>query len=198
MNRNDNHIKELIPSHKGTVTMETERIILRRFTKEDALFMFNNWANDPVVTKYMTWFAHENTETSLSVINSWIEQYEQLNWYQWAIVLKDINEPIGSIGVVRSKDEDLSAEMGYCIGRKYWHKGYTSEALSRVLKFLFDDVGYNRISAIHDIRNPNSGLVMKKCGMKYEGTLREIGFTKEKEPLTVSMYSILKSEWEIK
>lgn len=58
------------------------------------------------------------------------------------------------------------AHIGYCIGRKWWKQGITSEALKAVIDFLFDEVKTNRIEARHDPRNPNSGLVMKKCGMK--------------------------------
>jgi len=64
------------------------------------------------------------------------------------------------------------AHIGYCIGRKYWNKGIASEALKSVMEYLFDKVGFNRIEAKFDPRNPNSGAVLKKCGMKLEGTLR--------------------------
>lgn len=66
-------------------------------------------------------------------------------------------------------------EIGYCIGRKWWRQDYTSEALAELIRFLFEEVGVNRIEALHDIRNPNSGKVMQECGMKYEGTLRQGG-----------------------
>ena len=63
--------------------------------------------------------------------------------------------------------------IGYCIGRTWWHKGITSEALKAVMDYFFEKVEVNRIESRHDPRNPNSGGVMKKCGMKYEGTLRQ-------------------------
>ena len=65
------------------------------------------------------------------------------------------------------------AHIGYCIGKPWWHKGIMSEALGAVIDFLFDEVGVNRVESRHDPRNPNSGAVMKKCGMKFEGTLRQ-------------------------
>ena len=61
-------------------------------------------------------------------------------------------------------------EIGYCIGREYWHKGFVSEALAAVMQYLLTQVGAERIEARHDPRNPHSGAVMRKCGMKYEGT----------------------------
>lgn len=62
--------------------------------------------------------------------------------------------------------------IGYCIGRNWWHQGGMSEDLMMLIAFFFDEVGANRIESRHDPGNPHSGMVMKKCGMKYEGTLR--------------------------
>lgn len=185
-------------NHQGTVKLETERLVLRRFVESDVDCMYRNWASKPEVTKYVTWFPHKSAEETQQIVNLWIKEYAEPNRYQWAIVLKCTGEPIGSIGVVRQKEDAKVAEMGYCIGDDYWHQGYTSEALLCVMNFLFNTVGFNRIAAIHDVRNPNSGSVMKKCGMNYEGTLREIGLTKEGEMLTVSMYAALRSEWKRK
>ena len=80
---------------------------------------------------------------------------------------------IGTIAAVKTDDEIKAAEIGYCIGLNWWHKGYTSEALGAVINFLFDEVGLNRIAARHDVNNSHSGGVMKKCGMQFEGIMRE-------------------------
>lgn len=110
---------------------------------------------------------------SENVLKDWIKLYEKEDFYQWAIVFKDNkSEPIGTIGVAHQDNVVGMAHIGYCIGRKYWHKGITSEALMSVLDYLFDKVEFKRIESRYDPRNPNSGAVMKKCGMKYEGTLR--------------------------
>ena len=157
--------------HKGTVRLETSRLILRRARMEDAEPMFHNWANDKEVTKYLTWPPHSNIEVTQKVLASWVESYEKEDYYQWMIVLKEIHEPIGSI-MVSTVGRAQSAHVGYCIGKKWWHQGIMSETLKRVMDFLFDEVGYHRVEAMHDSNNPNSGKVMAKCGMKYEGTLR--------------------------
>lgn len=183
-------------NHTGSVVLETDRLILRKFQLTDAENMFINWAASPEVTRYVTWFPHSSVEVSRNVIEAWIDEYQEPDYYQWAIVVKDINQPIGSIGVVRMNSDAASAEMGYCIGDKFWHQGYTSEALFCIMKHLFEVVGFNRISAIHDIRNPHSGEVMKKCGMKYEGTVREERLTKEGQLLTYSIYAALRTEWK--
>ena len=65
-------------------------------------------------------------------------------------------------------------ELGWVIGRKYWGKGYTPEAATKVLDILFDEVGANCVYAGHDVNNTKSGRVMQKIGMKYEGILRTV------------------------
>ena len=158
--------------HSGTQRLETERLVLRRFVNEDAVAMYKNWAADEEVTKYLTWPPHPNQEVSQKVVEDWVKTYDSQSYYQWAIVLKEKGEPIGSIAVVHMNEDVSMAQVGYCIGKTWWHNGITSEALKAVMNFLFDIVDVNRIESRHDPRNPNSGKVMKKCGMKYEGTLR--------------------------
>ncbi len=159
--------------HCGTQKLETERLVLRKFMKEDACAMYNNWAADDEVTRYLTWPTHTSIDVSKAVLENWVNSYSHDNYYQWAIVLKENgSDPIGSIAAVHM-DEDISmVHIGYCIGTAWWHQGITSEALKAVMDFFFDKVGANRIEARHDPRNPNSGKVMEKCGMKFEGILR--------------------------
>ena len=157
-------------THKGTQTIETPRLILRRAVREDAEVMFRNWASNPEVTKYLTWPTYRTVETAYPILDLWIEGYEKPDFYQWMIVLKEIGEPIGSISVVRQNDRVEEAEIGYCLGSQWWHRGIMSEALAAVIDYLFTEVGMNRIAARHDPNNPHSGGVMRKCGMIYEGT----------------------------
>jgi ribosomal-protein-alanine N-acetyltransferase len=158
--------------HLGTKKLESERLVLRQFTINDAELVYNNWTNDNDVTKYLTWKSHENIDITKDVLKNWISNYAKENFYQWAIVLKEINEPIGSISVVKQDDEIRMVHIGYCIGKKWWHRGITSEALEIIIRYFFEDVGVNRLESRHDPRNQNSGKVMEKCGMKYEGTMR--------------------------
>lgn len=159
--------------HLGTRTIETARLILRRFEASDAEAMFRNWASDPDVTKYLTWPAHGSVEVTQWVVNDWISHYEEDTYYQWAIVPKDLGQPIGSISVVGRNDEVEMVHIGYCIGKNWWHQGIMSETLRAVLDFFFEEVGVNRVETRHDPNNPHSGAVMRKCGMKFEGTLRQ-------------------------
>lgn len=161
--------RRMTVKHLGTKRIETDRLILRRFTVEDAEKMYQNWAGDPEVTKFLTWPTHKDAEVSKAVLTDWVSSYNKEDKYEWCIALKEKDEPIGSIGVVNCNEKVKSMEIGYCIGREYWHQGITSEALVAVMRFLLEEVGADRIEARHDARNPYSGAVMKKCGMRYEG-----------------------------
>lgn len=159
--------------HLGTQRLETERLILRPFTLDDAPAMFANWASDPEVTQYLTWPTHTSVEVSQKVLNDWVSHYAEPEYYQWAIVPKAFGEPVGGISVVQRNDDVQSVHIGYCIGRRWWRQGITSEALSEVLRFFFEEVGVNRVDSRHDPHNPHSGMVMAHCGMTMEGTLRQ-------------------------
>ena len=182
-------------THRGTQTIETSRLVLRRAVREDAEAMFRNWASDPEVTKYLTWPTYERIETAYQILDLWLSEYEESNSYLWMIVLKDLGEPIGSISVVRQNDQVEEAEIGYCIGRHWWHRGIVTEALEAVLAYLFTEIGMNRIVARHDPNNPHSGGVMRKCGMKYEGTNRACDRNNQ-GVCDAAQYSILRSEWQ--
>ncbi len=179
--------------HLGTQRMETGRLILRPFAMADAQAMYDNWASDPEVTKYLTWPAHGNLDISRMVLSDWVSHYGEEDYYQWAIELKDLGQPIGSISVVSKNDRAELVHIGYCIGKAWWHRGYTSEALKAVLDFFFDQVGVNRVETRHDPNNPNSGKVMEKCGMKFEGTLRQSDWNNQ-GICDASWYGLLKGE----
>ncbi len=157
----------------GTQRIETDRLTLRRYVIEDADAMYKNWAPDSEVTKFLTWQPHSSVEVSRGIIENWLKEYSDKKYYQWAIVLKDNgNEPIGDISVGQMNEDISMVHIGYCLGRAWWRRGIMSEALKAVMHFMFDTVEVNRVESRHDPMNPNSGKVMQKCGMKYEGTLR--------------------------
>lgn len=181
-------------NHCGTQTLESERLILRRYQSEDYKAMYKNWASDPEVTQYLMWPTHPNEEVSKSVTEEWLANYSNEKYYNWAIVLKEFgDEPIGNIAVVDTNELAQSVHIGYCLGRRFWHKGIMSEALQTVIDFMFNVVEANRIESRHDPRNPHSGGVMVKCGMKYEGMLRSADWNNQ-GICDACYYSILRSE----
>lgn len=182
-------------SHKGTILLETSRLVLRQAVPEDAAPMFRNWASDPEVTKYLTWPAHKDVTVSHWVLDSWIREYEKDDSYVWMIELKELGQSIGSISVVRMRQDIGEVEVGYCMGKAWWHRGIMTEALGAVIDFLFREVGMERVCARHDPNNPHSGAVMRKCGMQYEGTLRSADRNNQ-GICDASVYGILRSDWE--
>lgn len=180
--------------HKGTVQIETERLILRQFNTGDIEAAYRNWTSDGKVTEFLRWPTHADVSVTEMILNSWIEGYKDDNFYQWAIVLKETNEPIGTISVVEMDEKTDKVHIGYCIGSKWWHKGYTSEAFAGIIPFFFNEVKAQRIESMHDPNNPHSGNVMKKCGLQYEGTLRKADWS-NKGIVDACMYGLLAEEY---
>ena len=160
-------------NHKGTQVLVTERLILRPFVLADAENMYGNWASDSQVTRYVTWDPHESLFDTETILTAWCSLYNNPTVYNWAIELRETGEAIGNISVVNRSDRDEYCEIGYCLSSRYWRQGIMPEAASTVIRFLLTEVGYHRVEARHDSRNPASGRVMQKCGMIYEGTLRD-------------------------
>ena len=181
--------------HKGTKRLETDRLILRRYTTADAEPMYANWASDPEVSKYLTWPPHSSVEVTKSLVTDWITRYENPDYYNWVIELKEIGEVVGNISVVQVKERAEAVEIGYCMGQAWWGRGIMPEALTEVMRYLFDEVGINRVGACHDSNNPKSGRVMQKAGMKYEGTLRGAGWNNQ-GIMDQVWYGLLKADRE--
>lgn len=181
--------------HKGTVVLETERLILRPFTEDDAQAVFVGWASDSEVTKYLTWPTHRTVNDSLGFMRYCVQSYQDKTSYQWGMERRDTHELIGNISVVHINEGIAEMGLGWVLSRKYWGQGYMPEAAKKVIDFLFDEVAVNRIFATHDARNLKSGRVMQKVGMKYEGTLRQS--TRNNQGIVdLSHYAILRSDRE--
>ncbi len=157
--------------------------------------MYRNWASDDEVTKFLTWPTHSDVEVTRTLLSKWIAGYSRADFYNWAIELKEIGEVIGNISVVQVKEKIACAELGYCMGAKWWGSGIMPEAGKEVIRYLFEEVGFNRIAAVHDKNNPKSGRVMQKIGMTYEGTLRKAGFCNQ-GVIDEVWYSILRDEYQ--
>lgn len=177
-----------------TKTLESDRLILRRFLLEDADGMYNNWATDPESCKFLTWNVHKDLDETKRVIQSWIKEYddESLNW---VVEIKETHEVIGSICALSINKRNETVELGYCYGSKYWGKGYATEALRVVIEYLLTECGFYLVEADHISGNPASGKVMQKAGMHKDAVLRDRAinnFTRERNDEII--YSITKNE----
>lgn len=152
----------------NTPVLETDRLILRKFTKQDteALFLI---LSDKEVNEFLPWHPLQNLEEAKKFFEERYEaKYEQRQAYAYAVCLKEDNHPIGYINVDMKEPYDL----GYALRREFWHKGITCEAAKAVIRQVKKD-GLPYITATHDRNNPRSGHVMQSCGMKYCYTYEE-------------------------
>ena len=162
--------------HRGTVQLETERLILRRFLPGDMEEIYNNCWRDYEVwrwTSYDPMPTIREVQTAAGLFTPrWFAAYGQPDRYSWAIQLK--NGPvIGRISGMHPDDHVSQVELAYELGRAWWNRGYATEAAGAIIRFFLTEVGFNRVFACHAPENPASGRVMQKCGMRYEGMLRQ-------------------------
>ena len=180
--------------HRGTVSLETERLLLRRFRAGDEDAMFRNWLSDPEAAKFMRWQPYSSVEEERRFVEDLLCQYARPDFYRWAVVPRDAGEPVGILSLFTASAQDLVCEPAYCIGRNWQGKGYAAEALRAVLGFAFREAGYNRAEAYHSLQNPASGRVMQKAGMKKEGEAPQkyrcsLGFQ------DCALYGVTKDAW---
>lgn len=146
----------------NTPTLETKRLILRKFTENDieALFLI---LKDKEVNTFLPWYPMKNLEQAKKFYDErYTFTYLKPQGYAYAICLKSDNFPIGYIKV----DMEEPHDFGYGLRKEFWHQGIVSEAAKAVVEQVKKD-GLPYITATHDVNNPRSGNVMKKVGMKY-------------------------------
>ena len=179
----------------GSKTLETERLILRKIKIEDAQIAYNNWCNSNIVDKYVLWKKHSSVETTIKQFGKWIEDYADEKTFRWIVELKDTHDLIGTIDVSTRFIKHGSCEIGYCYSDKYWNKGYATEALKRVIEYLFEECEADLVNAEFMENNPASGKVMEKAGMKFERKLRSRVIDKNNRRNDLVCYSITRDEY---
>ncbi len=147
------------------VKIESERLYLRYLKKEDSFAIFENIMHDPEVLKYYIADYQEIQD------DAWMEKvvssYQKRRWYVFAVVLKENDEVIGMMNETERKDHET--EIGYAIGRNYWNKGYTTEAMKAVVDYFFS-IGFVRVNCAHIRENIPSQRVIQKSGLMYDYT----------------------------
>jgi len=175
-----------------TEPLYTPRLALRAFTEADAEDIFA-WASDERVTKFLSFMPHESIGATKEALAGWIGEHANEDHYSWAIEFG--GRVIGRIHTNYVSRRHRRCELGYYIGYDYWNLGLMSEALLGVLAYFFNQLDFNRVEAIYEPGNPASGRVMEKCGMKYEGTLRQFFLCRDGTYEDGLLYAILKEEF---
>ena len=152
----------------NTPTLETERLLLRRFSENDLYALFKIHSDKDVNT-YLPWFPLQSIEeASLFLRERYLDTYRQPYGYKYAICLKNDNIPIGYVNIGINEPHDL----GYGLLKAFWRNGIVTEAANAVIHQVKKD-GMPYITATHDIKNPRSGNVMKRLGMLYQYSYKE-------------------------
>ena len=154
--------------HKGTITLETPRLILRQFVPDDLEPMFRFCWSDYEVWKWHNYAKMETIDDVMTKANMftprWLGAYSDPKRYSWAIHSKADGHAIGRMFGMHPDDEQV--ELAYYIGQSWWNQGLMTEAVSTTIDFFLNEVGLHRVYAYHADKNPASGRVMQKCGMR--------------------------------
>ena len=173
--------------------IETDRLLLRRLEMGAAQVIFD-YGRDPEVARHVLWDAYESVSECRSYIRSMQRRYRMGDPASWGIVLKATGRVVGTIGYMWHQEDHSSVEVGYSLARTLWNRGLMTEALRAVIAYSFDELHLNRVEAQHELTNPASGEVMKKCGMLREGTLRQRLRNKGRY-VDVALYAILRDDY---
>ena len=178
--------------------LETDRLILRSFQDSD-LETFVAYRSDPQVARYQGWDAPYNRETAKAFIAEMRQKTPGIRgeWYQIAVELKANGEMIGDCAFHVLPQDGEQAEIGFTFSRSHQGKGYATEAVTRMLAYLFGELGLHRVQAICDAENSASARLLERVGMRREAHFVENIWFKESWGSEYA-YAMLKKEWEQK
>jgi len=182
-------------SHLGTQTIEIERLLLRPFCYTDDNDMLTYWVSDPKIQSLYSEPVYTTKEEVRELLEKYINSYERLDYYRWAIIEKESNICIGQLAIFLVDNKNHFCEIEYALGSKFHRKGYTTEAVQSILDFGFNKVNFHKVQVCHKEGNIASQGVIRKCKFTYEGTLRDFFFMDGKY-VNRLYYSMLKEEYE--
>ncbi|MCK5129576.1 MAG: GNAT family N-acetyltransferase [Clostridiales bacterium] len=180
-------------NHIGTNTIETERLLLRKFRISDSTDMLKNWIADEVVQGGYGEPVYQTYEEVAELLDRWVKNYKNGNFYRWAIILKETNENIGQIGFCRVYDKYDAVEIEYCLGQRFWGLGYATECVNAIIKYCFESIKLNEIEAFHRKKNIRSGKLLTKT-IKYR-TNSAYRFINKEPPDNYIFYKIDKDQY---
>lgn len=184
-------------THIGTDTIETERLILRKFKISDDETMLKYWIADKKIQSLYSEPVYTTKAEVDELLEKYINSYQKNDYYRWAIIEKNSGECIGQIAYFLVDSKNNFAEIEYCIGSDFQCKGYATEATKAVIQYGFDKINLHKVQICTKTINKPSKRVIEKCGFTYEGTLRDY-FYMDGEYVGRLYFSMLKSEFESK
>ena len=152
-----------------TPRMETERLILREVQKDDVQEIFDCWMQDEDVSSYMWWKASDDIAEAQGFVEYELGQLENEKWNRWMILLKETQEIIGTCLVFyNDDDEENHWDISYNLGKKFWGKGYTTEAMQAAMAFAERELKWKECITTYAKVNQASANVLHKLGFKDE------------------------------
>lgn len=180
----------------GTVTIETDRLILRKFNFTDAEDMLKFWVSKPEVQHMYAEPVYSTLTQVNELLQKYTDGYKSDDYFRWAIIDKATDCCMGQIAYYIVDTKNNFAEIEYCIGTDFQKKGFMTEAVKAVIKFGFEETKLHRIQISTKSINTPSRKVIEKCGFKHEGTFRDY-FYFDGTYVDRVYFSMLDTEYEI-
>lgn len=184
-------------THTGTNTIETERLVLRRFRYTDDDAMLKYWVADEKIQSLYSEPVYSTKDEVKGLLDKYIGSYEREDYYRWAITEKGSDECIGQIAFFLVDNKNHFAEIEYCVGSSFQCKGYATEATKALIAYGFEKMNLHKVQICTKTINAPSKRVIEKCGFTYEGTLRDY-FCMDGVYVGRLYFSILREEYESK
>ncbi|WP_427051612.1 GNAT family N-acetyltransferase [Paenibacillus sp. TC-CSREp1] len=174
--------------------LETERFVLRQITQNDSLDIFQYFSLEEV-TRFYDVESFTDINPAEELIQKWNERFEKNQAIRWGITLKSESRVIGTCGFHGWMKNHYKAVIGYELSPKYWHQGFMTEVIEKVVEYGFNNLELNRIEAFVEPKNVGSRRVLEKTGFREEGILKEHYFWKNRFVDNV-IYALLKKDKE--
>ena len=149
--------------------LETKRLRLRKPALQDAEDIFRKYAQDPEVTKYLTWRPNRNVQETRDFLDACLRAWDEGKSFHWVIERKADHE---LLGMITARVDDQKWELGYVLAPSYWGRGYMTEVVKKIVDWALKQEEIYRVWSVCDVDNRASARVMEKTGMKREGILR--------------------------
>ena len=153
-------------------TLQTQRLLLRPMERSDFADMYD-YARREDTSRYLVWTPHPSLEYTRNYLGYIAKLYRKGQFFDWAIVEKSSGRMIGTCGFTQLDLQHHVGEIGYVLNPTRHGRGYATEAVMRVLDYGFRELGLNRIEGRYMAENTPSRRVMERCGLSYEGVLRQ-------------------------
>jgi RimJ/RimL family protein N-acetyltransferase len=178
---------------KPPTHIETARLTLRKPVAADTQLIYEAYARDPEVTRYVTWRPHRTVADGEEPAANRLAAWESGRHFSWVIALRDSGEVAGMISI---RPDGWRVDLGYVLARKWWGRGLMTEAVRAVVDYLLSEPEVFRVWAVCDVENAASARVLEKAGMQREGILRRwaIHPNMGDEPRDCFCYATVKGE----